>query len=82
MFTVQSVANSEYRPETGLRKLPAVEVDVAALTTVLQEDFTVQVFSNSDDIEEDVYNFIKLLSDERKEQLTGFQFIYSGISKC
>ena len=76
------MANSEYRPETGLRKLPAVEVDVAALTTVLQEDFTVQVFSNSDDIEEDLYNFIKLLSDERKEQLTGFQFIYSGISKC
>ena len=74
------MANSEYSPATGLRNLPAVEVDVAALTTVLQEDFTVQVFRNSDAIEEEVYNYIKLLSDERKERLTRFQFIYSGIS--
>ena len=73
------MANSEYSPTTGLRNLPGVEVDVSALTTVLQ-DFTVQVFSNSDNIEEEVFNYIKLLPDERKEQLTRFQFIYSGIS--
>ena len=81
MFTVQTVANSEYSPATGLRKLPTVEVDVAALTTLLMEDFTVQLFRNSDNIEEEVFNYINLLPDERKEQLTGFQFIYSGICK-
>ena len=79
LFILQLVANSEYSPTTGLRNLPGVEVDVSALTTVLQ-DFTVQVFSNSDNIEEEVFNYIKLLPDERKEQLTRFQFIYSGIS--
>ena len=79
LFILQLVANSEYSPTTGLRNLPGVEFDVSALTTVLQ-DFTVQVFSNSDNIEEEVFNYIKLLPDERKEQLTRFQFIYSGIS--
>ena len=79
MFILHLVANSEYSPTTGLRNLPGVEVDVSALTTVLQ-DFTVKVFSNSDNIEEEVLNYIKLLPDERKEQLTRFQFLYSGIS--